>query len=443
MRAPEFPAGATWIGSPPIRLNNLRGKIVLLDFWTSGCINCIHVLPSLHRLQLAFPDRLQIIGVHTPKFPAEKDTDRLALTVDRLHIHHPIVSDPDYAIWQSFAVDAWPTLVFIDSLGRVIARHPGEFDYDRVHTFIAQLLGEPVTPPKSVILSKAKDLSRPPRPDSQSLETPLSPEGDSPSGRRGHGGWPGPGVRRPGCPKPSSSPALSFPTNLTISPTTNHLLISDSGNHRILIATLDGEIETVIGAGAPGAADGAFDVASFSNPQGLALSPDGHSVIVADAGNHLLRRIDLIAETVETIAGTGKRGFPSAGGSARDVSIASPWDVIWFEGRYLVAMAGLHQIWEYDPVSERLDIVAGTGVESIHDDRFLDATFAQPMGLAALDRTVFVADAESSAVRALDFDTGRVTSLARARALPLWGSGCHRRQRPLATSARHRRDSRE
>jgi hypothetical protein len=85
--------------------------------------------------------------------------------------------------------------------------------------------------------------------------------------------------------------------------------------------------------------------------------------------------------------------------------------VIWFEGRYLVAIAGLHQIWEYDPVSERLDIVAGTGVESIHDDRFLDATFAQPMGLAALDRIVFVADAESSAVRALDFDTGRVRRL--------------------------------
>ncbi len=189
------------------------------------------------------------------------------------------------------------------------------------------------------------------------------------------------------------------------------MFISDSGNHRILIATLDGEIETVVGSGQPGATDGSFDMASFSNPQGLALSPDGQSAIVADAGNHLLRRIDLTTQSVETIGGTGKRGQPSTGGPAREVSIASPWDVIWFEGRYLIAMAGLHQIWEYDPATERLDIVAGTGIESIHDDRFLEATFAQPMGLTALDRTVYVADAESSAVRALDFDTGRVRRL--------------------------------
>ena len=178
-----------------------------------------------------------------------------------------------------------------------------------------------------------------------------------------------------------------------------------------MITTLDGSIETVIGTGDPGATDGDFDTVTFTNPQGLVLSPDGQSVIVADAGNHLLRRIDFEARHVKTIAGTGRRGLPATGGPAREVSIASPWDVIWFEGRYLVAMAGLHQIWEYNPNTERLDIVAGTGVESIHDDFLAQATFAQPMGLTALERTVSVADAESSAVRALDFDTGRVKRL--------------------------------
>ncbi len=371
VRAPALPADADWIGSRALRLADLRGKVVLLDFWTSGCINCIHILPNLHRLQLAFLDRLQIIGVHTPKFPAERDPERLALTTERLGIHHPVVSDPDFAIWQSFAVDAWPTLVFIDPFGRVVARHAGEFDYDRVHDFIAQLLNTPLAPDDTVIASKAEDLARRSGPDV----------------------------------------ILHFPGKLTIDPVGNRLLIADTGNHRIVIATLEGSIETVIGTGEPGATDGDFHAASFTHPQGLALSPDGQSVIVADAGNHVLRQIDLGARHVETIAGTGRRGLPAAGGLARDVSIASPWDVIWFEGRYLVAMAGLHQIWAYDPASRRLDIVAGTGVESIHDDLLMQATFAQPMGLTALDRTVYVADAESSAVRALDFDTGRVRRL--------------------------------
>lgn len=370
VRAPEFPAGAAWIGSPPLRLADLRGKVVLLDFWTSGCINCIHILPNLHRLHEAFPNRLQTIGVHTPKFPAEKDPDRLALAVQRLGIDHPVVSDPDYAIWQSFAVDAWPTLVFIDPQGRVVARHAGEFDYDRVHDFIAQLIQA----------SPSTEEAQCP------LRSPRSPQGE------------GPGVRR----------SLQFPTKLTTSPTRTQLAIADTGNHRILIVTPEGRIETVIGSGQQGRDDGSFASATFRFPQGLVYAPDGHALIVADTGNHLLRRIDLDARTVETIAGTGARGFGVQNGPARETAIASPADVIWFENRYLIAMAGTHQIWACDPASDRLELVAGTGIESIHDDRFLDATFAQPMGLAALGRTVYVTDAESSAIRALDFDTGRV-----------------------------------
>lgn len=368
VRAPEFPPGLDWIGSPPIRLADLRGKIVLLDFWTSGCINCIHILPNLHRLHEAFPDRLRIIGVHTPKFAAEKDPERLALAVQRLGIEHPVVSDPDYAIWQAFAVDAWPTLVFIDQRGRVVARHAGEFDYERVESFSAQLTG--TTPRRSS----------------------FSPKGT------------GSGMRR----SRSSDARLRFPAKLTVDPTQTRLAIADTGNHRILITSLDGRSETIIGSSIPGAADGSFEAATFHAPQGLVSTPDGRSLIVADMGNHLLRRVDLDARTVTTIAGTGERGFRMRNGPARETAIASPADVIRFEGRYLIAMAGAHQIWAYDPVAGRLELVAGTGVESIHDDRFAAATFAQPMGLAALGRTVYVADAESSAIRALDFDTGRV-----------------------------------
>lgn len=373
VRAPDFPAGADWFGSPPIELASLRGKVVLLDFWTSGCINCMHILPHLQRLHDAFPDRLQIIGVHTPKFPAEKDAERLALAVERLGILHPVVSDPDYGIWQAYAVEAWPTLLFVDPNCRVVARHAGEFDYDRVHAFIAQLLSA-----SGLSRSWASDAS---------------------------------GIGRIVPPQAGLGFTLHDPGKLTIDRTGSRLAISDSGSHRVLIASLDGVVELVIGSGEPGAADGPLHAATFAYPQGLAFSPDGQSLILADAGNHLLRRIDLAAGRVETVAGTGKRGLPPTGGPARAIPIASPWDVLWFENGFLIAMAGLHQIWKYDPEFARIDIVAGTGVESIHDDRFLDATFAQPMGLAALGHTVFVADAESSAVRALDFETGRVRRL--------------------------------
>lgn len=383
VRAPEFPTDAVWIGGAPIRLSDLRGTVVLLDFWTSGCINCMHILPDLHRLQLAFPGQLQVIGVHTPKFPAEKDPERLALAVDRLDIHHPVVSDPDYAIWQSFTVDAWPTLVFIDPGGRVVARHPGEFDYDRVHAFVQHLIEVGSDRKPASVIS-------PSLPDGRVDKRFGKSEGHDPSVDR---------------------ESLRFPGKLVIDHERNHLVIADSGNCRILITTLNGKIQTVIGSGSPGASDGDFTAVTFTSPQGIALAPDGQSMIVADTGNHLLRRIDLVTEQVHTIAGTGRRGLPAAGGPARQIAIASPWDVIWFEGRYLIAMAGLHQIWSYDPVADRLEILAGTGVESIHDDRFADATFAQPMGLTALGRSVYVADAESSAVRALDFERGRVRRL--------------------------------
>ncbi|MEZ4506582.1 MAG: thioredoxin-like domain-containing protein [Thermomicrobiales bacterium] len=382
VRAPDFPGDAVWIGSAPIQLSELRGRVVLLDFWTSGCINCMHILPNLHRLHLAFPDQLQIIGVHTPKFSAEKDPDRLALAIDRLGIHHPVVSDPDYAIWQSYAVDAWPTLIFIDQRGRVVARHAGEFDYDRVHAFIEAL----VTSAEAVDPASEHPRSRP---GSQQQD----PVEDSERIRSGH-------------------TTLRFPAKVVVDPIQHRLVIADSGNHRILIATLDGIVLTTIGTGLPGADDGDFSVATFTHPQGIAFSPDGQSIVVADAGNHLLRRIDLAAGTVSTVAGTGQRGLPAVGGPARETALASPWDVIWFEERYLIAMAGLHQVWSYDPATGRFCTMAGTG-----SNRFTMIVSPMPRSPSRWarcpreSRFMRAVDAESSAVRALDCDSGRVRRL--------------------------------
>ena len=120
IRAPDFPSELDWVNvdSPP-SLRRLRGKIVLIDFWTSCCINCHHVLPTLRRLEQEYRDVLVVIGVHSAKFEAERSTENLRQAVLRFGIEHPVVNDADLQIWQSYTVSAWPTTVLVDPEGRI------------------------------------------------------------------------------------------------------------------------------------------------------------------------------------------------------------------------------------------------------------------------------------------------------------------------------------
>jgi NHL repeat len=168
-----------------------------------------------------------------------------------------------------------------------------------------------------------------------------------------------------------------------------------------------------IGTGERGLVDGDAGTARFSEPQGLALLPDG-SVLVADTVNHALRRLDVDSGQVSTVAGTGRQwwqGSPTVG-AAREVNLSSPWDVAWFEDRVWIAMAGVHQLWTYDPATERVEVVAGTTNEGLVDGHADDAWFAQPSGLSAADAPVgtqeaaaegwgrlWIADSETSALR--------------------------------------------
>ncbi|HZT82284.1 MAG TPA: thioredoxin-like domain-containing protein [Gemmataceae bacterium] len=360
--APELDGGVAWLNTAgPLRIKDLKGKVVVLDFWTLCCINCIHTLPDLARLEKKYANELVVVGVHSPKFENEKTTESIRKAILRYEVSHPVVNDADMKIWRRYGIHSWPTLVLIDPEGNVIGAESGEGLYEVFDRVIARLIE---------IHRKKKTLNEKP------LKFQLArfqENGQSP---------------------------LFFPGKVLADAKSDRLFIADSTHHRIVITTLDGKKVAVIGTGEPGKADGPFARAQFNDPQGMAL--DGDTLYVADRKNHLICALDLKKETVKTIAGTGEQGQSRRrGGPALKTGLNSPWD-LWLHGKTLfIALAGHHQIWTLDLAKEELAPYAGNGREHIIDDELLRSSFAQPSGLASDGKTLYVADSEASAVRAV------------------------------------------
>jgi DNA-binding beta-propeller fold protein YncE len=371
VRAPEITGGRGWLNTDkPLSLAALKGKVVLLDFWTYGCINCIHIIPDLKKLEAKYANQLVVIGIHSAKFQNEKDTENIRRIILRYEIEHPVYNDSEYAVWQSYGVRAWPTQVLIDPAGYVIGGVSGEGNYQVIDQTVAKVVdefrkkGELNEEPLKLVLERAK-------------------VGELP---------------------------LAFPGKILADANSDRLFIADSNHNRIVITKLDGTLVDTIGTGEAGAADGAFDKATFYRPQGMALS--GDSLYVADTENHLIRRVDLKSRTVETIAGTGQQSheyFKS--GPARSVALSSPWD-LQLVGRVLyIAMAGPHQIWKLDLDKNEVSTFAGSGREARLDGPLSQAGFAQPSGIASDGKTLYVADSESNIIRAIDLAGGSVKTL--------------------------------
>jgi thiol-disulfide isomerase/thioredoxin len=363
--APELEGGVAWLNTAgPLRLKDLRGKIVLLDFWTLCCINCMHVLPDLARLEKKYPNELVVIGVHTAKFENEKNTESIRKAILRYEISHPVVNDAEQRIWETFGSRSWPTLFLIDPEGYLAGRGSGEGLYDALDREIDRLIK----------LHKAKKTL-----NEKPLKFQLAraqERGDSP---------------------------LFFPGKVLADAAAKRLFIADSTHHRIVITDLDGKKIAVAGSGEPGRADGSFAAARFNDPQGMALQ--GDLLYVADHKNHLIRALDLKAQSVKTIAGTGVQGQDrELGGPALKTGLNSPWDLLLHKDRLFIAMAGHHQIWMLDLAKETVVPYAGDGREDIRDGALSMSRFAQPSGLASDGKTLWVADSEVSAVRAVPLD---------------------------------------
>ncbi|GGP70981.1 NHL domain-containing thioredoxin family protein [Streptomyces abikoensis] len=365
VRAPELTGKGGWLntGGTALTLADLRGRIVILDFWTFCCVNCLHVLDELRELEEKHRDTVVIIGVHSPKFVHEADHQAVVDAVERYGVHHPVLDDPELATWKQYAVRAWPTLVVIDPEGYVVAQHAGE---GHAHA-LAKLVEE---------LEAAHDAKGTLRRGDGPYVAPEPVAGD---------------LRFPG-------KALPLPDG--------GFLVSDSTRHQLVEFAADGEtVVRRVGTGERGLVDGPAATAAFSEPQGLALLPDG-TVIVADTVNHALRAYDPATGAVTTVAGTGKQwwqGSPTDG-PAREVDLSSPWDVAWFDGRVWIAMAGVHQLWTYDPQAGTVRVAAGTTNEGLVDGPAAEAWFAQPSGLAvsADGERLWLADSETSALRWID-----------------------------------------
>ena len=367
---PSFAGATAWLNvDHPLDAASLAGRVVVVDFWTSGCINCIHTLATLKQLEARFAnDPVAVIGVHSPKFDAEGESSRLASTLAAYDLHHPVAIDGARAIWDRWGVEAWPTVFVLDVTGRVVWGGAGEPDPD--------LLGAVV---QSALTKGAGKLAKGPLPG---LVTP----------------------------KADPSP-LSFPDEVSALGD-GRLAVSDTGHHRVVIVEADGSVDQVIGSGALGAADGTFADCSFSTPRGT--SYDHGILYVADTESHVVRAANLASRTVTTVAGTGPIGAGPLGEAAlpaRQGGLRSPWALLVHGGKLYVALAGSHQIGVLDLASGQLRRFAGSGREALTDGAAGSAAFAQPSGLATDGKSLFVADPESSAIRRVDLGTGVTETL--------------------------------
>lgn len=338
--------------------DDLRGQVVLLDFWTYCCINCLHVLPDLAQLEKDFADQpVQVIGVHSNKFPQEAEAENIRQAILRYHIQHPVVVDQKHKIWKSYAVRAWPTLVLIDPQGKIVGQVSGEGHYETLKAAIQDTLD---THRKKGTLADGP----------LKLEKEVAPEG------------------------PLLYPGKVFPHG-------EHLYVADSSNHRIV--QLDRKTGAVLkefaGANPP-----------LKGPHGMAWH--GGKLYIADTENHLLRRLDVKTGVMETVAGTGKQARPlPKEGQALETRINSPWALETDGDDIHVAMAGSHQLWTYETKTGKLRHLAGSGWENIVDGDAETARLAQPSGLAMIGRKLYFADSEVSAIRAVDLDEMRTETL--------------------------------
>lgn len=364
----EFDQSLPWLNvSHPLTLKDLRGKVVILDFWTYGCINCIHVLEDLRRLKEKYGEKLAIIGVHTPKFDNEENIDTLRRIIVRYDIDHPVVNDVASIMGKIYGMRAWPTQYVIDPVGGVLGKVVGEKNYDLFDKTIEKLIKK-----HAAILNETP--------------LPIALEKDK-----------------------FEASLLAAPGKIAVSK--QYAAISDTLHHRIILATHDGKIVKSIGGKDSGFSDGEYLSARFKSPQGLSFSKNG--LYVADTGNHSIRFIDFAKETVSTVAGNGKNEIHRGKKyTATEIGLRSPWGLALKDSKLYIAMAGIHQIWRLDLNKKIIGPYAGSGREGISDGSLKRSSFSQPSGLSLIGDSLYVADAEDSALRRIDIRRGRVETIA-------------------------------
>ena len=368
IRSPELPQNYLWLNTDkPFSLKQLRGRIVILDFWTYCCINCLHVLPDLKYLEQKYKSSVTVIGVHSAKFDNEKETENIRQAILRYDIEHPVLVDKNFRVWQEYAVKAYPTFVIINPQGYIVATLTGERKREILDELISKLIQQHQE--KNTIDFREIDLIL------EKQKTPLITP-------------------------------LAFPGKVLA--TDSKLFIADSGHHRIVISNLEGKLLYLIGSGKPGLKDGNFTEAEFFAPQGMAFDDVNNILYVADTENHAIRKINFKNQNVETIAGIRE-------------NLNSPWDLVQLSNKLFIAMAGSHQIWELDLENNMIKNYAGRGAESCFDGELFESAFAQPSGITTDGQKLYIADSEVSSIRSIDLEKGLVKTICGSGDLNAFG----------------------
>ena len=324
----------------------------------------MHIFPQLRKLERKYASELVVVGVHSAKFPTEKETDSLVSAVRRCELEHPVINDAEFRVWQQYSCRAWPTLMFIDPRGNVIGKHEGELTFEQFDQLMGGMVAE---------FDELGILQRSPLPTTP----PRGPESD-----------------------------LSFPGKVLADEAGGRLFIADTNHNRVVVSSFDGEVRQVIGTGEEAFIDGPLALSAFNHPQGMAI--DGDVLYVADTENHAIRRVDLQSGNVETIAGTGEQGYERNGRRAGlSYPLSSPWDVVLHGGVLYIAMAGIHQLWSLELDTGMVGPYAGSGREAITDGPLATSALAQPSGITVGNdgsggERLFFADSETSSIRNCD-----------------------------------------
>jgi len=366
--AQELPDSLDWINAAePPSLAAMRGRVVLLYFWSYDSVNCTNALADLRYLESKYHDGLSVVSVHTPKYEYQRQSAPVLKAVNRCHIRNPVANDPSYLLWREYGVQSWPTFAFIDAQGHFAGLIVGEGQRAEADTLIGKLLDEAAAN------------------DQRLYEVSVATV------------------------RPEPRMPLQFPGKVVATATS--VWIADTGNHRILETDHQGRIMRQFGTGNPGYGDGRGREAMFNAPQGLALTSEW--LYVADTGNHSVRRVRLATGDVDRVAGTGVVGHDLAVDShdPKQTRMSAPCDLAVSNDKLYIAVSGQHQIWQLDLARNKLSVLAGNGRLGIGDGDGIDASFAQPSGLALLGDQLFVVDAASSAVRAIDLVERRVSTM--------------------------------
>lgn len=366
LQAPALHSSLNWLNADPQTVAAQRGRVLALVFWNASSAYSQNLVEEILRLKLRHPSGLAILGIHQPKFDAEIDGATVHKALNRLGVNFPVANDRGWVAWQHYGIVSWPTVALVDTRGMLREIFAGDDQINAIDAAIGTLMDE-----------AGLNILAAPNPRLSGQEQPLP---------------------------------LLFPSGLVATDT--HLYVCDTGHHRILECTHEGRVLRQFGSGYPDLADGPPDEAAFKLPRGICLMRD--YLYVADTGNHALRRVHLIDGQVHTLAGSGRVGTPRETAKisrAAECPLNQPTAVVGNNDRLFIAMTGSNQIWEFDLGNIRLKFIAGTGELGIADGPGRNALFAQPMGLAMVQQTLYVADAATSAVRAIQLQQGTVQTL--------------------------------